>query len=332
MADPAAYEVDYSFAGFQASNPTTPLPATAVDNEFANIETAVQELLDAVKDVRRSDGALKNGIVTADAMSAGVIAALGDLDEEAAGAIDTAIALVQSDLEADLAAGLATKAALVHTHAATEVSVSAITGIVGATVQAVLAELRALGPQTGDLRLSMDDTVRLGEVACNDGTIGDATSLATLASATTEALYLLLWAKVSDTYAPVTTGRGLTAAADFAAHKPMALTKMLGRVLGVAGAGSGLTSRANGQTVGAETVTLDVTQLPVVTPTTSSVTPTSVVTPSGFSIATGSGSTQNNVQTSTASATPAVTMNSFGGGQSHANVQPTSFLHAFLKL
>jgi hypothetical protein len=39
MANPTPYTVSYSFGGFQASNPSTPLPAGALDNALANIAT-----------------------------------------------------------------------------------------------------------------------------------------------------------------------------------------------------------------------------------------------------------------------------------------------------
>lgn len=64
MADPTPYVVNYSFAGFQANAPTTPLPGQKVDDELAGAATAIAALVVAIKDVRRSDGALQNNIVT----------------------------------------------------------------------------------------------------------------------------------------------------------------------------------------------------------------------------------------------------------------------------
>lgn len=64
MSDPTPYIVSYSFSGFQASNPTTPLPAPALDNELANIAASIATIDSAIESVRRSDGALQNGIVT----------------------------------------------------------------------------------------------------------------------------------------------------------------------------------------------------------------------------------------------------------------------------
>src|SRR6267143_592016 len=72
MSDPSPYVVTYSFSGFQASSPTTPLPAPKVDAELANIAAAVAALIAAMKDVRRSDGALKSGIVTLDSFAQGL--------------------------------------------------------------------------------------------------------------------------------------------------------------------------------------------------------------------------------------------------------------------
>lgn len=124
------------------------------------------------------------------------------------------------------------------------------------TVVALLtAALKAAGlaPSTGDAKLTLKTTADSGWILMDDGTIGDASSAAsTRANADCEALFTLLWNNVSDTYAPVVTGRGASAAADFAAHKKITLTKQLGRALLIAGAGSGLTSRALGQTGGSE--------------------------------------------------------------------------------
>jgi microcystin-dependent protein len=69
VSDPTSYEPGYSFSGFQANNPTTPLPASNLDAELADISTAIDSHVAAIEDVRRSDGALKNGIVTYDSLA-----------------------------------------------------------------------------------------------------------------------------------------------------------------------------------------------------------------------------------------------------------------------
>lgn len=108
-------------------------------------------------------------------------------------------------------------------------------------------------PRTGDVRTSLNAFSPYGWVPANDGTIGNMGSAATTrANTDTWPLYNLIWTSVTDTYAPVTGGRGANAYADFTANKPMALTKTLSRFIGTAGAGAGLTAHALGQTAGAE--------------------------------------------------------------------------------
>lgn len=123
---------------------------------------------------------------------------------------------------------------------------------------------------TGDVKLTLKTTADAGWVMFNDGTIGNASSGATTrANADTEALFTLLWNNVTNTYAAVSGGRGASAAADFAANKTIALTKMLGRALAIAGSGASLSSRALGETVGAETHALSVAEMPSHSHTTS---------------------------------------------------------------
>lgn len=93
MSDPSNYTPGYSFSGYQAANPAKPLPAPQVDNELANVSSAVGGVITALKDVRRSDGKLKNGLVTADALdpdltasfSGGAISAWAGIVDYAAG-------------------------------------------------------------------------------------------------------------------------------------------------------------------------------------------------------------------------------------------------------
>lgn len=122
----------------------------------------------------------------------------------------------------------------------------------------------SLGFSTGDVKATFKTVADAGWVWMNDGSIGSAVSGATTrANADTEALYTLLWNNVSDSWAPVSGGRGANAAADFAANKTLTLPRALGRALAVAGAGSGLTARALGQYLGAETHQLSQAETPV---------------------------------------------------------------------
>jgi hypothetical protein len=72
MPNPTGYTPDYSFSGFQASNPTRPLPANSLDAELAAIAAAVAETIAALVDIRREDGALQNGEVTNDSLAPGL--------------------------------------------------------------------------------------------------------------------------------------------------------------------------------------------------------------------------------------------------------------------
>lgn len=106
---------------------------------------------------------------------------------------------------------------------------------------------------TGDGKLTLKTTADSTWVMANDGTIGDALSGATTrANADCEDLFTLLWNNISNTYAAVSGGRGANAAADWAAHKTIALTKQLGRAIVISGTGSGLTARTLGATFGEE--------------------------------------------------------------------------------
>jgi hypothetical protein len=98
----------------------------------------------------------------------------------------------------------------------------------------------------------------------HDSTIGNTGSGATSAGPQYEALFKQLYARIADAEAPVTTsGGGATtraaqgsAATAWGAGVRLRLPLALGRAWGVAGAGSGLTSRTLGAAQGAETKSL----------------------------------------------------------------------------
>lgn len=125
----------------------------------------------------------------------------------------------------------------------------------GSQLTGVQATVRA-----GTARLTYQATAETGWILANDGSIGDASSGATTrADADTAALFALLYALpaalVLQDNTGTTVARGASAAADYAAHRRLVIPKMLGRSLGVAGSGSGLTARVLGTTAGAETET-----------------------------------------------------------------------------
>jgi len=72
--------------------------------------------------------------------------------------------------------------------------------------------------------------LKAGFVRMNGRTIGSATSGATeRANADTSVLFAYAWNNYSDTICPVTTGRGVSAVADFAANKQIGVIDMRGR-------------------------------------------------------------------------------------------------------
>ena len=128
----------------------------------------------------------------------------------------------------------------------------------------------ALGlPTTGDAKLTFKSTSDPGWVLANDGTIGDATSGATLAHASTEALFGFFYNGFSDAICPLQTSTGGattrvaqgTSVIAYGAHCRMVLPKTLGRALIVGGAGVGLTNRVVGSTGGEETHTMTLAEL-----------------------------------------------------------------------
>lgn len=118
-------------------------------------------------------------------------------------------------------------------------------------------------PRTGDIKTSLLSSSPNGWVAMNDGSIGNVASGATTrANKDTFQLYKTIWDGVLDAWAPVSTGRGATAIADFLANKTLTLPRSLGRALAGAGSGSGLTPRALGENLGSETHILLAAELP----------------------------------------------------------------------
>lgn len=107
----------------------------------------------------------------------------------------------------------------------------------------------------GRVRIGYFTAADTGWVLLNDGTFGNAGSGATYSGPEYEAVYTAIFNSTANTECAVSTGRGASAAFSFAAGKTIAQPKVLGRALGVAGSGSGLTTRAIAKIVGEETHT-----------------------------------------------------------------------------
>lgn len=129
------------------------------------------------------------------------------------------------------------------------------------------------GAPTGSVFDYVGGTAPTGYVLLSGRTIGDGSSGATeRANADTVTLYALLWDNMTNTEAPVSSGRGASAAADFAAHKTITLPDARGRVIAgkdnmggttasrLTSGGAGITGTTLGTSGGAESVTLTAAQ------------------------------------------------------------------------
>lgn len=174
-------------------------------------------------------------------------------------------------------------------------------------------------PRCGDIKAGYWSSAPLGWLPMNDGTIGNTGSGATiLASQTSFQLYKTIWDAVIDTWAPVSTGRGATATADFIAGKTLTLPRALGRALAESGSGAGLTARVLGQYLGTETQTLLTANLP--DPILNNLGIASVVAGAGVTVF-----VNNNNLGSGILANP-------GGNQGHNIMQPSTFMNFYIKL
>jgi hypothetical protein len=106
------------------------------------------------------------------------------------------------------------------------------------------------GP-VGTIIAKFSSTAPTGYLILQGGTIGAAASGATLrANADTVTLYTQLWTDLSNTEAPVSSGRGASAAADFGAGKTLTLPDMRQRFpIGKAASGTGSTLGGTGGTI-----------------------------------------------------------------------------------
>jgi len=99
----------------------------------------------------------------------------------------------------------------------------------------------------GDMRPTISTYVPDGWLLLDDKTIGNTTSAADYRDTAYNALFLHLWNTLINAYAPVSGGRGVSAAADWAANKSIRLPYTVGRVL--ANSANGIGTYALGQYV-----------------------------------------------------------------------------------
>lgn len=179
--------------------------------------------------------------------------------------------------------------------------------------------------RTADVIAGLRASTRPGFLLMNDGSIGSSSSGATSrANIDTFPLYYQLWSNVSNTYAPVATGRGASAAADFAANKAMGLTKQLGRAISSAGlASSGATTTfVLGQTVGEEAHALTAAENGPHDHAPGQPSAAYFGPGGSFAFTGGAEATEFDFQSTGFS----------GSGTAHNTMQPTSFFNVFIKL
>jgi hypothetical protein len=170
----------------------------------------------------------------------------------------------------------------------------------------------------GTIRPTIRTSAAEGWLLMGDQTIGSATSGATYADPKAEALFKELWNSIDDAYAPVTPSpRGVSADADWTANKKIKLCRVLGRVIGGAGEGEGLTARSLGQFLGEQDHQLSVAEL--------AAHDHEYATPNSASTG-GTGPDPRWDGSSFTQTSPT------GGDQPHNNMQPTAFLNWEIKL
>jgi hypothetical protein len=137
MADPIPYSRGFSFAGYQTATPQDPLPGQHVDIELDALGGSVSALIEVVTGIRRSDGKLKNGVVSADSVDSGFLAGIRNATTQEA--INAAAAAEVSRASAAGSAGAATTSADAAATSAGAAAGSAATSVGSATAAAASA-------------------------------------------------------------------------------------------------------------------------------------------------------------------------------------------------
>lgn len=113
------------------------------------------------------------------------------------------------------------------------------------------------GYETGDGMWTFRSSARSGFLMCEGQSLGDTGSGADLEGSTYQDLYSFFWDNLANTEAPVSTGRGVSALADFVAGKTITIPDVRNQL--PVGAGSTYTI---GDTSGADEVTLAEANIP----------------------------------------------------------------------
>jgi len=182
---------------------------------------------------------------------------------------------------------------------------------------------RIFSEQTGDLKfcfygLSDAITARPGWLPLNDSTIGSVSSGATFSNINTFPLYNLIWNSISNTYAPVSTGRGSSSISDFANNKTLTLMQSISSVMGCANPANVIFPiHALGELSGSDTVTLVKDNIPEL----------SVLTSNG-----GGGTLQSLLLTDHAVVNNTILVNLQTTNVPVSILQPTTYTNWYIKL
>jgi len=219
------------------------------------------------------------------------------------------------------------------------------------TGEAFLAALGAGGFETGDVKFTINPSSPAGWVRyANEMTIGKAGSGASYAAADAQALYLMIYDNIPNTFCAVSGGRSGNSLTDFNAGKTIQLPRISGRsIIGVT-TGAGLSARALGQYGGNEDEPILVANLPAAAPSFTGTTGLVSVVSSQTGFITGvtglttaavsGGGLQgsNNAAglstfvNSQGNFTPSGTISNLGSGVAHNNMHPFVAMYAKIKL
>ena len=173
----------FSFTNWATSQPSSPLPGDKVDQEFSAVRAAITALSVQVDDVRRSDGALKNGLVTETALASGLVTSL--------------TSSFRTSIQTDLAAS--TGAASTATSAATSAQASATAASASAAQAAASASI--LSTQAGSVLAQISAASSSATAASNAATAAAASVSTASGAAANNAALSENWADVSVAWA-----------------------------------------------------------------------------------------------------------------------------------
>lgn len=89
MAQPPSWSSQQDYSQYASAHPASPFPAASLDNDFGNLETTLDAVLENLAFLQRDDGYLVNGIVGVDALNQSVLNLIGGWTPRGAWATST---------------------------------------------------------------------------------------------------------------------------------------------------------------------------------------------------------------------------------------------------